>query len=66
MKTQTTPQNRFMKPKQLEEEYGFSVNNQAQMRMQKRIPYIRTGGYIHYDREAIEHWLEQNAVQVTA
>ena len=59
-------QNRFLTPKQLEEEYSFSEANQAQMRMKKRIPYIKIGGYVKYDREAIDKWLEQNAVQVTA
>ena len=66
MEIKTTPQNRFMTPKQLEEEYSFSEANQAQMRMKKRIPYIKIGGYVKYDREAIDKWLEQNAVQVTA
>ena len=66
METKTTLQNRFMTPKQLEEEYSFSEANQAQMRMKKRIPYIKIGGYVKYDREAIDKWLEQNAVQVTA
>ncbi|WP_415406976.1 helix-turn-helix transcriptional regulator [Sulfurovum sp. CS9] len=66
METKTTPQNRFMTPKQLEAEYSFSEANQAQMRMKKRIPYIKIGGYVKYDRQAIDKWLEQNAVQVTA
>lgn len=64
--TQPNSQNRFMTPKQLEEEYSFSENNQAQMRMKKRIPYIKVGGYVKYDRIEIDKWLEQNAVQVTA
>ena len=59
-------QNRFMTPKQLEEEYSFSEANQAQMRMKKRIPYIKIGGYVKYDRIEIDKWLEQNAIQVTA
>ena len=45
METKTTPQNRFMTPKQLEEEYFFSEANQSQMRMKKRIPYVKVGGY---------------------
>ncbi|PHS33703.1 MAG: DNA-binding protein [Sulfurovum sp.] len=59
-------QNRFMTPKQLEKEYFFSEANQAQMRMKKRIPYVKIGGYVRYDRIEIDKWLEQNAVQVTA
>ena len=58
-------QNRFMTPKQLEDEYGFSEANQGQMRMKKRIPYVKVGGYVRYDRTEIDKWLEQNAVQVT-
>ena len=80
MKTKTTPtinktapnydgitytKNRFLKPAQLEDEYGFSVSNQAQMRMNKRIPFVKIGGYCLYDRIEIDNWLEQNAVQVT-
>jgi len=57
-------QNRFMTPKQLEEEYLFSEANQSQMRMKKRIPYVKIGGYVRYDRIEIDKWLEQNAVQV--
>ena len=60
------PQTRFMTPKQLEIEYGFSVNNQAQMRMKKKIPYLKISGYVKYDREAIEEWLLSNAVAVNA
>ena len=66
MTKETNLQNRFMNPAQLEEEYGFSQNNQSQMRMKKRIPYVKVGGYVRYDRIEIDKWLEQNAVQVIA
>jgi len=64
--TKNNTQNRFITPKQLEEDYFFSEANQSQMRMKKRIPYVKVGGYVRYDRIEIDKWLEQNAVKVTA
>ena len=58
--------NRWIKPKQLEAELGFSVANQAQMRMDKRIPFVKVGGYCLYDRIEIDLWLESNRVEIVA
>ncbi len=57
---------RWMKPKQIAAELGFSEANQAQMRMDKRIPYNRIGGYVLYDRIEINKWLESNKIDVVA
>ena len=56
-------QRRWLDPKQLCDEYGFSENNQSQMRMDKRIPYSKVGGYIRYDRIKIDKWLENNEIK---
>jgi hypothetical protein len=55
-------QKRWLSPKELEYEYGFSVSNQAQMRMKKIIPHTKVGGYVRYDRLKIDQWLENNTV----
>jgi hypothetical protein len=36
------------------------MNNQAQMRSKKKIPFSKVGGYIFYDRIKIDKWLEDN------
>lgn len=51
---------RWMKPIDLEHELGFSIENQAQMRSKKKIPYSKVGGYVRYDRFKIDKWLEDN------
>jgi len=55
-------QKRWLNPKELFEEFGFTVANQAIMRMDKRIPFSKIGKYIRYDRIEIEKWLENHAV----
>ena len=60
-------QKRWMSPKELALEYGFSKSTQAKMRMANNsstIPFSKIGGkYIRYDRVAIDKWLENNAVK---
>lgn len=51
---------RWMKPLDLEEEFDIKMNNQAQMRSKKKIPFSKVGGYIFYDRIKIDKWLEDN------
>ena len=53
---------RWLTPKELLEEFAFSIDNQAKMRMDKKIPYSKIGKYIRYDREEINKWLEDHAV----
>lgn len=58
----TTEQKRWLTPKELKEEYLFSLDNQARMRMKKIIPYNKIGKYVRYDRIEIDKWLENHAV----
>lgn len=53
---------RWLDPKDLFKEYGFSINNQAIMRMEKRIPFSKIGKYIRYDRIEIDKWIENHTV----
>ena len=55
---------RWLTPADLEREFGFSRNNQGQMRMKKKIPFSKVGGYIRYDRHKIDKWLENHEVDV--
>lgn len=57
---------RWLSPKELENEFGFSISSQAKMRMASnpsKIPFSKIGRYIRYDREDINQWLEQHKVQ---
>ncbi len=59
-------QKRWLNPKELEEEFGFSVSSQAKMRMASNsstIPFSKIGKYIRYDRIEIDTWLENHQVQ---
>jgi hypothetical protein len=57
---------RWLSPRELELEYGFSLSAQAKMRMIKNhvsIPYSKVGGYVRYDRFEIDKWLENHQIQ---
>ena len=55
---------RWLTPKELQEEYGFGISNQAKLRMDRKIPYSKVGHWIKYDRLEIDKWLESNKIAV--
>ena len=57
---------RWLSPKDLFSEYGFSESNQAKLRMNKKIPFSKMGRYIRYDRIDIDKWIENNKVDMIA
>ncbi len=57
---------RWMKPFDIEQELGFTEANQAQMRMKKRIPYCKVGGYVLYDRNKIDAWIKNHEVDIVS
>lgn len=64
MKTQCFK--RWLSPKELAEEFGFSESSQAKMRMassSSTLPFSKVGKYIKYDRIEIDKWLESHKVQ---
>jgi len=61
-----TTSKRWMTPKDLEIEFGFSHSTQARLRMEKKIPYSKIGHFIKYDRLKIDVWLENNSIDVKA
>jgi predicted DNA-binding transcriptional regulator AlpA len=66
--TEETPlnQKRWLNPKELADEYGFTESNQGKLRMRRAIPFSKIGNYIRYDRIEIDKWIESNKVEVVA
>ena len=62
-KTPTTLK-RWLTPKELFDEFGFGLSNQAKLRMKQLIPFSKVGRYIRYDRLEIDKWLENNKVKM--
>ena len=62
----TLLEKRWLTPKELQNEFGFSVSSQAKMRMTSNsstIPFSKVGKYIRYDRVEIDRWLENHQIQ---
>lgn len=55
-------QSDWLDPKKLEEEFGITVNTQSRYRTEKKIPYSKIGGFIFYNREKINEWIESHVV----
>ena len=54
----------YLTTEDLENFYSIKKSQQAQLRMKKKIPYVRPAGskVCLYKKEAIEAWLEEYAV----
>ncbi len=61
-----TTEKRWLSPNDLLEEFGFSLNNQAKLRTQRKIPFSKIGHYIKYDRLDINKWFESNKIDIRA
>ncbi len=59
-----TREKRWLNPKELAQEFGFTASNQGKLRMRKEIPFSKLGRYIRYDRKEIDKWLESNKVEM--
>lgn len=60
---------RWLSPKELNNEFGFSESSQSKMRMASNsstLPFSKVGKYIRYDRNEIDKWLENHQVQGVA
>jgi predicted DNA-binding transcriptional regulator AlpA len=58
--------NRWLTPKQLQEEYGFSQSWQNKARMASSgstLPFHKIGKFIKYDRREIDQWIEIHKVR---
>ena len=62
----------YLNPTQLQEEFGFTIGMQNQMRMRKNqgqahsLPFIKVGKLILYKRSEIEAWLDRLMVKGVA
>jgi len=57
-------QKKWLNPRELHQEYGFSLSTQAKYRMDRKIPFSKIGKYIRYNRDDINKWLSSNSVGV--
>ena len=48
----------------LEKEYGIKKSIQALYRSKKKIPFSKIGGFIYYDRNKIDKWIESHSQEV--
>jgi hypothetical protein len=48
----------WLRPKELEEEYGIPIETQDVMRKEKAIPFSKLGTIIIYNRTKINKWIE--------
>jgi len=48
----------WLRPKELEEEYGIPIETQDVMRKEKAIPFSKLGTIIIYNRSKINKWIE--------
>lgn len=53
---------RWINPKEFEEEFGIKVRTQSKMRKDEQLPFSKIGGFIFYDRNKIDAWLESNSI----
>jgi len=53
---------RWMRPSDLENEFGIKTSYQAQLRSEGKIPYSKRGKFVFYDREKVDVWLEDAAM----
>ena len=66
MNNTTNSPKRWLNPKDLLNEYGFGLDSQAKMRMNRKIPYSKIGKKVLYCRFAIDSWIEDNRVDTVA
>ena len=55
---------KYLNPKELKKIYGFSIDNQAKLRADRKIPFSKIGRYIRYSRDEIDNWIQTNKVEM--
>lgn len=56
---------KWLTPKDIEEQLGWSISRQATLRSQGVLEYHKFGAYVHYDIEYINTLLESGKVPAT-
>lgn len=65
--TTTDFQERWLSPREVQEQYGFSTSTLAKWRMDSiNLPFSRMGKYIRYNTTDIDKWIENHKVEVAA
>lgn len=54
---------RYLNIDEISQYTGLSVNTLYSWVWQKKIPYVKFGRLVKFDRRAIEHWAEQNSIK---
>ncbi len=57
---------RWLSPDEFEEEFGMSKSTQAKYRMDRKLPYVKFGGFVKYDRKKINELFEAHHHDVAA
>jgi len=57
---------KFLNIKELSEYLGVTVNTLYAWVNQRKIPYLKMGRLVRFDREKVEKWVESNAVEIYA
>ena len=53
---------KFLSPQELKELFGFGLDWQAKARTDRKIPFLKIGRFVRYDREEIEKWMLKHKV----
>jgi hypothetical protein len=54
----------YINPVEFKKIYGFGLDNQAKMRMNRKIPFSKLGRYVRYNRQEIDNWIENNKIEM--
>lgn len=55
---------RWLRPSDLENEFGISKSTQAKKRSKKLLPYSKWGGIVLYDRYKIDEMFEEHSINI--
>ena len=56
---------RFINIDEFTEIYGLSKSTQAEYRRKRKIPFIKIGMNVRYDKQKIDEWFEAHAIEAT-
>lgn len=55
----------WLNPDELLATFGIAKSTQAKMRKDRTIPYSKIGGFIFYNIEKIEAWIDAHSIEPT-
>lgn len=57
---------KWMNTDELAEEYGIKKSTQALYRSKKKIPFSKIGGFVYYNKNKIDEWIENHSVEMVS